>query len=328
MTTTDTMIYMNQSDLEQIGIDWRKQIRNIQKAVNCLHENDFAQPIKPYLRYKNASNRIIAMPAYLGGSYHIAGIKWIASFPDNIHRDIPRAHSVVILNDADTGRPVSIINTAMLSVIRTASVSGVILDQYDQYKKLNNFKLGISGFGPIGQYHLKMCLSLLGEKISEIVIFDIKEVSLEDVPSPYRSKIRIASNWQEAYENADVFITCTVSKAPYINIKPKEGSLQLNVSLRDYTTDIYEFVKGGIVVDEWEEVCRENTDIEMMHKHRGLEKADTYSISDVVCGSVMEKLVPHQTVMFNPMGMAIFDMAVGAYFLEKAFELQIGQRLA
>lgn len=57
----------------------------------CLANNEFAQPIKPYLRYNNLKNRIIAMPAYAGGECDMAGIKWIASYPDNINQ-IGRAH--------------------------------------------------------------------------------------------------------------------------------------------------------------------------------------------------------------------------------------------
>jgi 2,3-diaminopropionate biosynthesis protein SbnB len=321
------MLYLNQADLEQLGVDWSEQVRNIERAVECMAERDYVQPIKPYLRYKDPRNRIIAMPAYLGGSYHIAGIKWIASFPGNIEQSIPRAHSVVILNDADTGRPLSIIHTALLSIVRTASVSGLILQKYDQVRQLRNVKVGIVGLGPIGQYHLRMCAALLGERISEIALYDIKGIHSDEIPPDIREKVRIADSWQDAYDNADVFITCTVSKAPYVDRKPKIGSLQLNVSLRDFTTDVFEYVKGGIVVDDWEEVCREKTDIEMLHIEKGLQKEDTLSIVDVAIGRALESLPADQTVMFNPMGMAIFDMSIGALYYRQALEQQAGQQL-
>jgi ornithine cyclodeaminase len=116
------------------------------------------------------------MPAYLGNNFNIAGIKWIASFPDNINNGIPRAHSVLILNNANTGIPACIINTPLLSVIRTASVSGSILKKYLDIRKKENLKVGIIGFGPIGQYHYKMCKSLIKNCDVQYLIYDLKPI--------------------------------------------------------------------------------------------------------------------------------------------------------
>ena len=100
--------------------------------------------------------------------------------------------------------------------------------------------------------------------------------------------------------------------------------MQLNVSLRDYTVDFYDYIKNSIIVDEWEEVCRENTDIENMYKYRNLQKKDTAGITDVVCRNIIAKLNQDDAIMFNPMGMAVFDIAIGAYYFRKATEYGIG----
>ncbi len=321
------MIYLNENDIKKIGIDWQKTITVIEEAVGCLHNGDFSQPIKPYLRYRDLKNRIIAMPAFLGGHFNAAGIKWIASFPDNIKRGIPRAHSLVILNQADTGEPIGIINTALLSIIRTASVSGLMIRYFAQARDLEDIQLGILGFGPIGQYHLKMCKEVLKGKISKVFIYDIRKIDPARVDLLGRDDIVIADSWQEAYEDADIIITCTVARDPYINKPPKPGSLHLNVSLRDYKTDIYDYVKDAVIVDDWEEVCREHTDIERMFKERGLRKEDTDSIIDVVVHNCVQAYKPHVPIMFNPMGMAVFDIATAGYYMHEARKRSIGRHL-
>jgi len=320
------MLYLNENDILKIGISWEETIDTIEKAVQCLHDNDYVQPIKPYLRYRDVTNRIIAMPAFVGGKIDLAGIKWIASFPKNIDNNIPRAHSVVILNQSDTGQPVCIINTALLSIIRTSSVTGLMIRYFLKARPMDTINVGIIGWGPIGRHHFKMCTEMLKDKIAKIYLYDLRGINLDAVESPYKDKVVVTSSWREAYRDADMFITCTVSKAPYVDEKPKARSLQLNVSLRDYKVDIYDYIKA-IIVDDWEEVCREKTDIEMMHLEKGLKQEDTKSIADVVCNNCMADFSDHEPIMFSPMGMAVFDIATGRYYFDKAKATGVGQIL-
>lgn len=321
------MRYLNNNHLLQIGIDWNETISVIENSVRCLASGDFSQPIKPFLRYRDLQNRIIAMPAFVGGDFNSAGIKWVSSFPKNIHRSMPRAHSVVILNNADNGKPVAVINTALLSIIRTASVSGMVLKYFDGIRRLERSTVGIIGWGPIGQYHFKLCMEFLGEKVKNFILFDLKPIDKKAIESSYRDKVIIAEDWRQVYKNSDVFITCTVSGAPYIDEKPKPGALLLNVSLRDFKTDIFEHVKNSIIVDDWDEVCREKTDIEHMHKEKGLQQQDTKSVIDIVCNGCLKEYDHHTPIMFNPMGMAVFDIAIGTYYMKKAIKLGIGTTL-
>ncbi|MFC1580704.1 2,3-diaminopropionate biosynthesis protein SbnB [Thermodesulfobacteriota bacterium] len=320
------MIYLNEKDILKIGINWEETVDAIEKAVKCLNNKDYAQPVKPYLRYREPVNRIIAMPAFVGGDVDLAGIKWIASFPGNIDNNIPRAHSVVVINQADTGIPIAIINTPLLSVIRTSSVTGLMIRHFLKTRPMDNINVGIIGWGPIGQYHFKMVTELLKDKVANVSLYDLRGVNKDLVDSDYKDKITVADNWQDAYRDADIFMTCTVSKAPYIDEKPKPGSLQLNVSLRDFKVDICDYTKA-IIVDDWEEICREKTDIEMMHLEKGLQEEDTKSIADVVSNNCMADYPEDEAVMFNPMGMAVFDIATAGYYLDKAKAMGVGQDL-
>jgi len=320
------MLYLNENNILEIGMNWDKMIDVIEEAVKCMNEGDFVQPIKPYLRYRDSTNRIIALIAFVGGKIDLAGIKWIASFPDNINHGIPRAHSVVILNKSDTGEPLCVINTALLSIIRTASVSGLMIRHFLKARPRDNINLSIIGWGPIGRHHYKMCTDILQDKIANIHLFDLREIDPDTITGPSKDITIVAKSWQEAYRDSDIFITCTVSKAPYVDEKPKPGSLLLNCSLRDYKVDIYDYTKA-IIVDDWEEVCREKTDIEMMHKKKGLQKEDTKSIVDVVSKNCLADYPEDESIMFNPMGMGVFDIATSRYYLDKAREMGVGLEL-
>lgn len=321
------MLYLCERDLLALGKPWDATIDAMESAVRCLHAGDYAQPVKPYLRYRAPENRIIAMPAFLGGGFDVAGIKWIASFPGNPARGLPRAHSVVILNDAHSGVPLAIIDTALLSAIRTASVSGLVLRHFDRIRTLDRAIVGITGFGPIGRHHLDLCERLFGTRISEYRVFDIRGVDRSGLDDALRDRIRVVDSWQAAYRDADVFITCTVAAAPYVDLPPKAGSLQLNVSLRDYTTRVFGHVRDSIIVDDWSEVCREGTDIETFHLKCGLDEGDVRTLVDVVVGGCLAGIEAERPVMFNPMGMAVFDLAVAHHYVAMARAAGIGTPL-
>lgn len=62
----DGMLYLNDRDIQSVGVDWPALVESIETAVGIIDSGDYVQPVKPYLRYKNPQNRIIAMPAYVG----------------------------------------------------------------------------------------------------------------------------------------------------------------------------------------------------------------------------------------------------------------------
>lgn len=324
------MLYLSKEDVEKSGVNWDETAEVIDQAVKAMAQNDYSQPIKPYLRYNDLSNRIIAMPAYVGGGIDLAGIKWIASFPKNIYKDKPRASSVVVLNNANTGEVEAIFNTVLTSIIRTASVSAfVVKNFFNRRKNVKNktdIKVGIIGCGPIGQYHYKMISSILANRISTIHLFDINKI--DEAKFENDPKLVNCSSWEEAYFDMDLVITCTVSDRPYINGSPKKNSLQLNVSLRDYTVDVFEHVKDGIVVDDWEEVCRENTDIEAMHLEKNLAKNDVLTIVDLLEHRIWDSSRFDHCMMFNPMGMAIFDISISKYLYDRAVKKGIGLKMS
>ncbi|PRD43660.1 ornithine cyclodeaminase [Phyllobacterium phragmitis] len=79
----------------------------------------------PYMPTPTPDRRFMAMPAYLGGRFRTAGMKWYGSNIENRQKGLPRSILMFILNDADTGAPLAVMSANLLSAYRTGAVPGV-----------------------------------------------------------------------------------------------------------------------------------------------------------------------------------------------------------
>jgi 2,3-diaminopropionate biosynthesis protein SbnB len=320
------MIYLNDGHIRQIGTDWPSLAGLVERTASLLGTPEAVQPLKPYLRFREPGNRIIAMPAFVGGDTEMSGIKWIASFPDNVRRGLPRAHGSIVLNDPGTGVPVAFLCGGRLNELRTAAVSAAMLRAYFRLGRRERCKIGIIGWGPIGRMHDEMMMTLFGDRIESVRLFDVRGIDPETVRvGTERAETTICDTWQEAYRGSDIIVTCTVAPTRYIDERPAPGSLLLNVSLRDYEPKC---VTGTqVVVDSWPEVCRENTDVEQLHLQEGLREEETLTLTETVGADGLRSVARETPIFFNPMGMAAFDIAVAAHYWREAERMDIGVRL-
>jgi N-[(2S)-2-amino-2-carboxyethyl]-L-glutamate dehydrogenase len=79
----------------------------------------------PTMPKQTPDRRFMAMPAYLGGRFGTAGMKWYGSNIENRDKGLPRSILMFILNDAETGAPLALMSANLLSAYRTGAVPGV-----------------------------------------------------------------------------------------------------------------------------------------------------------------------------------------------------------
>ena len=82
-------------------------------------------PPFPNMPKNGPDRRFMAMPAYLGGRFDMAGMKWYGSNVENREKGLPRSILMLTLNDKETGAPLAFMSANILSAYRTGAVPGV-----------------------------------------------------------------------------------------------------------------------------------------------------------------------------------------------------------
>lgn len=83
------------------------------------------EPLFENMPKNGPDRRFMAMPAYLGGSFDMVGMKWYGSNAENRKKGLPRSILMLTLNDKDTGAPLAYMSANILSAYRTGAVPGV-----------------------------------------------------------------------------------------------------------------------------------------------------------------------------------------------------------
>src|SRR5437899_1272104 len=148
---------------------------------NAYLAHDKGQSVNPhsyFLRFPEKPDcRIIALPAFLGDGFGVAGLKWIASYPGNVQRGFPRASAVLVLNSYETGYPFAILESSIISAARTAA-SAVLAAHWLNGQSRRAHSLGIVGTGFIARYVYDFLVDT-GWAIEEVRLYDKSPVESE-----------------------------------------------------------------------------------------------------------------------------------------------------
>src|SRR5213594_2958433 len=144
-------------------------IEIVREAYLAHAEGRCVNPDSYFLRLPDKPDcRIIALPAYLGKDFDVAGLKWIASYPANVRRGFPRASAVLVLNSYETGYPFAILESSIISAARTAA-SAALAAHWLNGQSHRAHSLGIVGTGFIARYVYEFLLDVRWEIDEELV---------------------------------------------------------------------------------------------------------------------------------------------------------------
>ena len=364
---TIDFLFLSEEDMIKAGVkDMPACIETMEEVVKCLNAGDYVMggenhnshgsqvsfpkesPFPNMPLDTGDDRRFMAMPAYIGGSIDLMGMKWYGSNSDNKKIGLPRSILTVMLNDKDTGAPLALMSANILSAMRTGAIPGV---GAKYLARKDSTVCGICGPGVMGKTSLEAILCVCPD-IKEIKVKGRGQKSLDAFVEYAKEKypdipvIRAVDTVEELIRDTDVISFANSgntdpSTYPYIKkewIKP--GATIIGLSCFDM--DSSEMSECKLIVDNtalyeaWAEefpypsfganniIGSKFTDM----IHDGIiKKEDMYDLGDIIFEKRPGRESDDQIMIFSVGGMPVEDVAWGKKCYEKALELGIGTKL-
>ena len=360
-------LFLNEEEMIQAGVkNMPACIDTMEDVIKCLHAGDYVMggenhnshgsqvsfptesPFPNMPLDEGDDRRFMAMPAYIGGPFDLAGMKWYGSNSNNRKKGLTRSILTVILNDKDTGAPLALMSANILSAMRTGAIPGVGA----RYLAQKDAKVcGICGPGVMGKTSLEAILTSC-PGIEEIKVKGRGQASLNAFVEyakkkyPKIKRIQAVDSVEELVRETDVICFANSgntdpSTYPFVKKEwVKKGALIIGLSCFDMDTN--EMAECKLVVDNtalyeaWAEefpypsfginniIGSKFTD--MIHDGV-IEKEDMVDLGDIINGEKEARDTKDQVVIFSVGGMPVEDVAWGKYCFENAKKLGLGTPL-
>ena len=368
-------LYLNEEDMIKSGVlDAKRCIETMRDTLSLFGKKDFLlggpkgdehglqmnfpkkSDIENFPLDDGPDRRFMAMPAYLGGRFHIAGQKYYGSNSHNNAFNLPRSILMVTLSDVDTGAPKAIMSANLLSAMRTGAMPAMAATYL---ANKDSEVLSLIGPGVINKCAL-MCymevlpniktIKLRGSSSKSKTALDMKQFIMEKYPNV--KDIIICDSLKEACEDADV-VSEAMSVSPENLEEFKLEWFKKGATVFSMGSFLYrkydDFTNTKMVVDNYgmyekylsNFIARGPVDelgnkrewvimgIHFVHlvKSGIVTRDKVINICDIVNGISKGRENKDEIVMCSIGGMPLEDLSWGYDCYQKALELGIGTKL-
>lgn len=361
------LLYLNEEDMVSAGVkDMKGCVEAMEEMFKLMKLGDYRmggangnshgsmvmfpkESPFPEMPVDGPDRRFMAMPAYLGGKFDMAGMKWYGSNVENKEKGLPRSILMLILNDKDTGAPLAFMSANILSAYRTGAVPGV---GFKYFAKEDADTIAIVGPGVMSKTALAAAMAVR-PTLKTIKVKGRGKASLDKFVAYVKEEypdvdVYAVDTIEEAVKDADIVSVSTSSPTgdpqlyPYIAeewIKPG-AVIESTAALRfddDFVINRARTVTDNIMLYEaWEEEMKPNAyntvPIPAVHVEDLIAEGKMTSdqiddLGDVLLGKVPVHRKKDEIIIYSVGGMPTEDVAWGTMVYRNALEKGIGTKL-
>jgi alanine dehydrogenase len=317
------------ADVRQ-AVTMAEAIEAVGEAYIQLSAGQAVVPLRIPVPVEKRGGVTLFMPAYLASSDALAA-KVVSVFPGNLEKGLPTIHAVVIVVDAETGRPVALMDGTYLTALRTGAASGVATDLL---ARPNARVTAIFGAGAQARTQLEAVCTV--RTIEQAWVYDLSPeaaatyaAEMKQRGAPIPTDVRVADSPAQAVSDADVICTATTSTTPVFADADLKPGVHVN-GIGAYTPQMQEIpaetvARAKVVVDSRTASLAEAGDLIIPLRDKRITKEDIYGeIGEVAAGKIPGRKSNEEITFFESVGIAVQDVAVAELILRRAEESGLG----
>ena len=211
-------------------------ITQLETAFLEKAEGRVEMPPKPGIHPGEGENFIHAMPAYIP-LMKSAGMKWVSGFPINKEKGLPYITGLLILNDPETGIPLSVMDCVWITAKRTGAATAIAAKRL---ARSDSSFVGILGCGVQGRSNieaLRVDFSLEQVKAYDIHADRSAEYATE-IKERFGLEVTAVDSPKDAVSGCDMVVTAgPILKKPHATIQAgwmEEGAFASLVDFDSY----------------------------------------------------------------------------------------------
>jgi ornithine cyclodeaminase/alanine dehydrogenase-like protein (mu-crystallin family) len=319
------MIVLTDRDVSEL-LSPRELVAVVEAAARQYELGHAIVPKRTHLEWNG--NTLLTMPAATADAL---GTKLVSVVPGNSARALPVTSGIMILNDAQTGLPLAILNATALTARRTGAV-GALGTKYMTPADLDS--VGIIGVGAQGTWQAVFTCNV--RPIREVFYVSRSPDAAERFRSTVGEyvpdvKLSHCASIGELLARTSLIVTATPSVEPVLSDDPTllKGKHFVSVgsfrpAMQELPDSVYRLA-GELVIDS--ESARHEVGDVIGPVERGILKAtDVFCIGQLVTGR--RSVDVQATTAYKTVGMALYDL-VAAQMVYSAAKLRgIGREIA
>ena len=214
-----TVLYLSRKDVETVSLPMRQIIDALDAMFKEKGMGRTEMPPKPGL-HTRPDAFIHAMPAYIP-SLESVGLKWVSGYPGNQAKGLPYITGLLILNDAETGMPLAIMDCTWITAKRTGAATAVAAKYL---ARPESSTVGIVACGVQGRSNLEALACLFN--ITRVKAYDlypeIAERYAAEMSAALSLDVEPVKRLPEAVKGLDMVVTSgPILKNPRPLIEPR-----------------------------------------------------------------------------------------------------------
>jgi ornithine cyclodeaminase/alanine dehydrogenase-like protein (mu-crystallin family) len=318
---TSRLLYLSRDDVRSIGLTMIEIIDALEIAFREKGKGLTEMPPKPGIHPGGGDNFIHAMPAYIP-AMKSAGVKWVSGFPENHNKGLPYITGLLILNDPDTGLPISVMDCVWVTAMRTGAATAL---SARYLARPESSTVGILGCGVQGRTNIEALNTLFPLKRVKAYDVNAKAVSeyAEEIRLRFDLEVVAVNTPREAVTGCDIVVTAgPILKAPHATIRKGWLDAGAFASLVDF--DAYWHPDAMVESDKF---CTDDIQQLRHYQQNGYFQSIPplhADLGELVTGHKPGRETASERTMTANLGLALDDMAVAPIIFRKAVETGMG----